>query len=212
MLLKAIIAFFILVYIHISYSQTPATCLSHLKTEGWPRDGILRVEILRPGEKVPIKEGAEDMSEELTMPRSTHKSGIMSIDPSTTLPEEQLTDASKNLNFESTSIEGANGSILEGFEAIDRNKSEEIEISISEIISSTSTATSASPKDAMIQMTESEMTETYANESISRIYSEEQYEEILKQNVPEVEKLMNAVLPDDQYVVECESFRPFKFP
>lgn len=212
MLLKAIIAFFILVYIHISYSQTPATCLSHLKTEGWPRDGILRVEILRPGEKVPIKEGAEDMSEELTMPRSTHKSGIMSIDPSTTLPEEQLTDASKNLNFESTSIEGANGSILEGFEAIDRNKSEEIEISISEIISSTSTATSASPKDAMIQMTDSEMTETYANESISRIYSEEQYEEILKQNVPEVEKLMNAVLPDDQYVVECESFRPFKFP
>lgn len=212
MLLKAIIAFFILVYIHISYSQTPATCLSHLKTEGWPRDGILRVEILRPGEKVPIKEGAEDMSEELTMPRSTHKSGIMSIDPSTTLPEEQLTDASKNLNFESTSIEGANGSILEGFEAIDRNKSEEIEISISEIISSTSTATSASPKDAMIQMTESEMTETYANESISRIYSEEQYEEILKQNVPEVEKLMNAVLPDDQYVVECESFKPFKFP
>lgn len=212
MLLKAIIAFFILVYIHISYSQTPATCLSHLKTEGWPRDGILRVEILRPGEKVPIKEGAEDMSEELTMPRSTHKSGIMSIDPSTTLPEEQLTDASKNLNFESTSIEGANGSILEGFEAIDRNKSEEIEISISEIISSTSTATGSSPKDAMIQMTESEMTETYANESISRIYSEEQYEEILKQNVPEVEKLMNAVLPDDQYVVECESFRPFKFP
>lgn len=212
MLLKAIIAFFILVYIHISYSQTPATCLSHLKTEGWPRDGILRVEILRPGEKVPIKEGAEDMSEELTMPRSTHKSGIMSIDPSTTLPEEQLTDASKNLNFESTSIEGANGSILEGFEAIDRNKSEEIEISISEIISSTSTATGSSPKDAMIQMTDSEMTETYANESISRIYSEEQYEEILKQNVPEVEKLMNAVLPDDQYVVECESFRPFKFP
>lgn len=212
MLLKAIIAFFILVYIHISYSQTPATCLSHLKTEGWPRDGILRVEILRPGEKVPIKEGAEDMSEELTMPRSTHKSGIMSIDPSTTLPEEQLTDASKNLNFESTSIEGANGSILEGFEAIDRNKSEEIEISISEIISSTSTATGSSPKDAMIQMTDSEMTETYANESISRIYSEEQYEEILKQNVPEVEKLMNAVLPDDQYVVECESFRPFTFP
>lgn len=209
MLLKAIIAFFILVYIHISYSQTPATCLSHLKTEGWPRDGILRVEILRPGEKVPIKEGAEDMSEELTMPRSTHKSGIMSIDPSTTLPEEQLTDASKNLNFESTSIEGANGSILEGFEAIDRNKSEEIEISISEIISSTSTATGSSHKDAMIQMTDSEMTETYANESISRIYSEEQYEEILKQNVPEVEKLMNAVLPDDQYVVECESFRSF---
>lgn len=213
MLLKAIIAFFILVYIHISYSQTPATCLSHLKTEGWPRDGILRVEILRPGEKVPIKEGAEDMSEELTMPRSTHKSGIMSIDPSTTLPEEeQISDASKklSLNFESTSMEGANGSILENFEVIDRNKSEEIEISISEIISSTSTAASASA-DALIQMTDSEMNleETYANESISRMDSVETYEEILKQNVPEVEKLMNAVLPDDQYVVECEMIQSF---
>jgi Tumour-associated protein len=43
MLLKALAAFFILIYIHISYSQTPATCLEHLKTEGWPRDGILRV-------------------------------------------------------------------------------------------------------------------------------------------------------------------------
>lgn len=209
MLLKAIIAFFILVYIHISYSQTPATCLEHLKTEGWPRDGILRVEILRPGEKVPIKEGADDMSEELTMPRSTHKSGIVSIDPSTTLPEEQLSDASKQLEFESTSIEGANGSILQNHEINDRNNSEEIEISISEIISSTSTTTSASASDdAMIQMTDSEMNtkETFANESITKIGNEEQYEEmILKQNVPEVEKLMNAVLPDDQYIVECKN-------
>lgn len=69
MLLKAILAFFILVYIHISYSQTPATCLEHLKKEGWPRDGVLRVEILRTGEKISIKDGAEDMSEELSMPR-----------------------------------------------------------------------------------------------------------------------------------------------
>lgn len=212
MLLKAIIAFFILVYIHISYSQTPATCLEHLKTEGWPRDGILRVEILRPGEKVPIKDGAEDMSEELTMPRSTHKSGIVSIDPSTTLPEEhQLTDASKKLSLDfesSSSIEGVNGSFIQNLEIFDRNKSsEEIEITISEIISSTSTATStaSASDDAMIEMTEAEMNtkETYANESISKINNVEHYEEIL-QNVPEVEKLMNAVLPDDQYIVECE--------
>lgn len=209
MLLKAIIAFFILVYIHISYSQTPATCLEHLKTEGWPRDGILRVEILRPGDKIPIKDGAEDMSEELTMPRSTHKSGIVSIDPSTTLPEEQVGDESKKLNvdFESSSIDqSVNGSVIQN---IDRNKSQEIEISISEIISSTSTTIpsdiGASADDAIIQMTENDMNtkETYANESISKIANEEHYEEILKQNVPEVEKLMNAVLPDDQYIVEC---------
>jgi hypothetical protein len=207
MLLKAIIAFFILVYIHISYSQTPATCLEHLKTDGWPRDGILRVEILRRGEKVPIKEGADDMSDELTMPRSTHKSGIVSIDPSTTLPEEQLAEANKKLlEFESTLIEGVNGSIIENMDIVEQNKSEEIEISISEIMSSTTTATAGTTDEAMIQMTDSEMNtkETYANESIAKISEEEQYEEILKQDIPEVEKLINAVMPDDQYIVECE--------
>nr|XP_023022436.1 membralin isoform X1 [Leptinotarsa decemlineata] len=45
-LLKAIAAFFVLVYIHISFSRTPSTCLAHVK-DSWPRDGILRVEIVR---------------------------------------------------------------------------------------------------------------------------------------------------------------------
>lgn len=45
-LLKALIAFFVLAYIHIAFSRTPTTCLNHVK-DSWPRDGILRVEILR---------------------------------------------------------------------------------------------------------------------------------------------------------------------
>ncbi|XP_046969932.1 membralin [Vanessa cardui] len=45
-LLKALIAFFVLAYIHIAFSRTPTTCLNHIK-DSWPRDGILRVEILR---------------------------------------------------------------------------------------------------------------------------------------------------------------------
>lgn len=40
-LIKAIFAFFILVYIHVTFSRTPATCLDHIKND-WPRDGILR--------------------------------------------------------------------------------------------------------------------------------------------------------------------------
>lgn len=44
-LLKALIAFFVLAYIHIAFSRTPTTCLNHVK-DSWPRDGILRVEIL----------------------------------------------------------------------------------------------------------------------------------------------------------------------
>lgn len=46
-LMKALISFFALIYIHVTFSQTPATCLNHVK-EIWPRDGVLRVEILRP--------------------------------------------------------------------------------------------------------------------------------------------------------------------
>lgn len=45
-LLKALIAFFVLAYIHIAFSRSPTTCLNQVR-DSWPRDGILRVEILR---------------------------------------------------------------------------------------------------------------------------------------------------------------------
>lgn len=213
MLLKAIIAFFILIYIHISYSQTPATCLEHLKTDGWPRDGVLRVEILRPGEKVPMREGAEDMSEELSMPRKTQKEGIVSIDPSSTLPEEEATDENRlKIEFQETSsktivmssIEGLNESSMTSDSIeVPGNVSEQIEITISEVISSTPTALNENPStsnDMVITDSKKVTKSQYANESIG--VEEQQYEEILKQDIPEMEKLMNAVLPDDQYIVE----------
>lgn len=211
MLLKALTAFFILVYIHISYSQTPATCLEYLKTEGWPRDGILRVEILRNGEKlVPIKDGVEDMSEELTMPRSNHKEGLISIDPSATLPHEE-NEAKKGLTLEieSTLMEGANVSLLENSEITERlsiNESNDVKIEVSDIVVST-TKSDAVFNSETIQLTDTDLStkETYINETIAKI-NDQQFEEILKTDVPEVEKLMNAVMPDDQYVVECKVF------
>lgn len=45
-LLKALTAFFILAYIHIAFSRSPTTCLEHIRDQ-WPRDGILRVEIIK---------------------------------------------------------------------------------------------------------------------------------------------------------------------
>lgn len=45
-MLQALVAFFVLVYIHIAHSRSPASCLEHVK-DTWPREGILRVEILR---------------------------------------------------------------------------------------------------------------------------------------------------------------------
>lgn len=37
-----------LIYIHIAFSRTPTNCLEHIRHD-WPRDGILRVEIVRGG-------------------------------------------------------------------------------------------------------------------------------------------------------------------
>lgn len=44
-LLKALVVLSILAYIHVVFARTPINCLSHVK-DSWPRDGILRVEIV----------------------------------------------------------------------------------------------------------------------------------------------------------------------
>lgn len=194
MLLKALTAFFILIYIHISYSQTPATCLEHLRTEGWPRDGIIRVEILRPGDaRVNLKDGSEDLSEELTMLRNTHKDGLVSIDPSSTLPHEE--NELKELLTKSP-----NGEI--SHEEISLTSAlENSTISTIEVDVSGSTEAVQMKVVNSIEMTESK--ETFSNESITdATINDQKIEDVLKTDVPEVEKLMNAVLPDDQYVVE----------
>uniref|UniRef100_T1JGY6 Membralin n=1 Tax=Strigamia maritima TaxID=126957 RepID=T1JGY6_STRMM len=48
-LLKALGALFILAYIHTAFSRSPINCLDHVQKD-WPRDGILRVEIVRNSE------------------------------------------------------------------------------------------------------------------------------------------------------------------
>lgn len=42
---QALVVLSILVYIHVVFARTPINCLSHVK-DSWPRDGILRVEIV----------------------------------------------------------------------------------------------------------------------------------------------------------------------
>lgn len=92
MLLKALAAFFILVYIHVRFSQTQTTCLEHVKND-WPRDGILRVEIVRHSATVLADLKSKDINleeaEVNSLLRNNLKNGMVSIDPSTTLPHEQ---------------------------------------------------------------------------------------------------------------------------
>ena len=42
---QALVVLSILAYIHVVFARTPINCLSHVK-DSWPRDGILRVEIV----------------------------------------------------------------------------------------------------------------------------------------------------------------------
>ncbi|CAO1318311.1 unnamed protein product [Diamesa tonsa] len=227
MLLKALTAFFILVYIHITFSQTPATCLEHIKSD-WPRDGILRVEILRPGDKMTQKDDTEGLSEESTVLRNI-QNGMLSIDPSTTLPHEEpndpnynfiknkiapnhvLVDSNMSLNIEETT------KLLQEYATeYQQNFSEDLSELSSEMNSQLSSDEDVSSTQLPVtgyhskQVEEVEMTvlginvnmnikETYSNETITKM--KEDFSE-LKTDVPEVEKLVNAIWPDDQYIVE----------
>ncbi|XP_044264044.1 membralin isoform X2 [Tribolium madens] len=98
-LIKAIAAFFVLVYIHIAFSKTPTTCLQHVK-DTWPRDGILRVEIVRNvGQDYNIEqsyareeklkqEKVDDISNVLGL---LARDGFVNIEPSAVEETEPLT-------------------------------------------------------------------------------------------------------------------------
>lgn len=100
-LIKAIAAFFVLIYIHVVFSRTPATCLEHVK-DTWPREGILRVEILRNAaqdynieqsyakEEKLKQEQYDDMTSVLGM---LVREGIMNIEPSAVEDPNKETEA-----------------------------------------------------------------------------------------------------------------------
>lgn len=76
--MQAIMAFFVLVYIHVVFSRTPANCLEHVRDD-WPRDGILRVEILRnAGEDYSI-EKSYAKEEKLRQEKVEDLSGVLGI-------------------------------------------------------------------------------------------------------------------------------------
>lgn len=48
---QALTTLFLLVYIHLAFTRAPITCLDHVRDE-WPREGILRVEVIRNPSKI----------------------------------------------------------------------------------------------------------------------------------------------------------------
>ncbi|XP_024883535.1 membralin isoform X2 [Temnothorax curvispinosus] len=111
-LLKAILAFFVLAYIHIVFSRAPTNCLEHIRDD-WPRDGILRVEILRNGgedysiEKSYAKEeklrqgNVHDFSVALAL---LTRNGFINIEPSAVDEERDTINTSADGNHENLTL------------------------------------------------------------------------------------------------------------
>ncbi|XP_071651118.1 membralin-like isoform X1 [Temnothorax longispinosus] len=112
-LLKAILAFFVLAYIHIVFSRAPTNCLEHIRDD-WPRDGILRVEILRNGgedysiEKSYAKEeklrqgNVHDFSVALAL--LTRNGRFINIEPSAVDEERDTINTSADGNHENLTL------------------------------------------------------------------------------------------------------------
>nr|XP_012145775.1 PREDICTED: cytochrome P450 9e2-like isoform X1 [Megachile rotundata]XP_012145776.1 PREDICTED: cytochrome P450 9e2-like isoform X1 [Megachile rotundata]XP_012145777.1 PREDICTED: cytochrome P450 9e2-like isoform X1 [Megachile rotundata] len=111
-LLKAIAAFFVLAYIHIVFSRAPTNCLEHIRDD-WPRDGILRVEILRNGgddysieksyakEEKLRQEKVDDLTNALGI---LTKDGFINIEPSAVDEERDTVNISNEENNESLTL------------------------------------------------------------------------------------------------------------
>lgn len=241
MLLKALAAFFILVYIHVHFSQTPTTCLEHVKND-WPRDGIVRVEIIRHNPNAPPPSAVVDPSKTLdpdllddgngNMLRNTHKNGMISIDPSTTLPHEQQ-EQEQNQNLELLLQSYANSSPWAAAQQPQQSQTSEVyqpsalKTSGRQIESTQFVGTAAAAAASKVELdmkvveeeAEAELTEEqrlqkdygesvviYTNETILKNLEKMNVDPVetdgLRSDVPEMEKLKNAVWTEEQYIVE----------
>lgn len=231
MLLKALAAFFILVYIHVHFSQMPTTCLEHVKND-WPRDGILRVEIIRRNPNAPpsVPSGgdpkAADLLEEGVL-RNTHKNGMISIDPSTTLPHEQAEQNLQNPElllhqsyansspwaasqqpqqsqtrsevYQPSALESPTGPTIESTQFVGGKVEPESQLEAEE---------DALTEEQRLQKDYGESVVIYTNETIlknlEKMKDDPSEAEAggLRTDVPEMEKLKNAVWAEEQYIVE----------
>ncbi|XP_058059740.1 uncharacterized protein LOC131210498 [Anopheles bellator] len=228
MLLKALAAFFILAYIHVRFSQTPTTCLEHVKND-WPRDGILRVEILSLSQSE-LEGGtqASDVDEtDVNVLRNTLKNGMVSIDPSTTLPHEEE-QQKQNVDLMQHSF--SNSSPMPREKVNYEQMTSDIYTAtrpdnfiVTENFTEVTIDSTPFPGDKARQMDafrddgqrktppivttlrDRQDAVVYANETIMKalhVSGDENGEEGLKSNVPVMEKLRNTVLAADQYIVE----------
>ncbi|MPC36279.1 Membralin [Portunus trituberculatus] len=75
---QALTSLFLLVYIHLAFTRAPITCLDHVRDD-WPKEGILRVEVIRnPSEDYTVEQSYE--KEERVQQRQLEFLGALSSD------------------------------------------------------------------------------------------------------------------------------------
>ncbi|KAB0803445.1 hypothetical protein PPYR_00415 [Photinus pyralis] len=193
-LLKAIGAFFVLVYIHVAFTKTPVTCLDHIK-HTWPKDGILRVEIVRnPGQDYSIEksyakeqklkhEKDEDFT---TMLGFVVRDGIINIEPSSVQDSGKETEPLDTYYRNQTDLTNEQINIINFLPSAIENLSDSVQV--------TTTAWSG----LQVGVNDAESAVKYPNQSVvSHFVSEDSQ---TKRKVL-VEKSTKA-WPEDEYIVE----------
>ncbi|XP_044737296.1 membralin [Chrysoperla carnea] len=210
-LLKALTAFFVLAYIHITFSRTPTTCLEHVKND-WPRDGILRVEILRnAGHDYNIEQSyakeeklKQDKSDEIaSLLGILSPDGFITIEPSGVEMSDQLnplkdgetnsssdfvikTNLSNGLDKSSnvTNIPGMELTAWDGM-SLQPNNDDLIERVITE-----------NAQDVQIDVNPVEHESTVDEKNNVTIDAE------MKDKISKGDKISRTVWPEDEYIVE----------
>ncbi|CAH1394302.1 unnamed protein product [Nezara viridula] len=188
-LLKAICAFFVLAYTHIIFSRTPSICLEHVRNT-WPRDGILRVEIVKgSGGNVNFYSSFSEEEEHVIVINKAESAinnfpnSVINVESSTGDPIQRVKLNGlfqNNSNFEPNEDNDVSNNTSyfqnKNFNTMDDNYQ-----------TTKMTSSEFNPNSTLSEPTE----HSYSESEIT-----------LKDNVSEMDRLMKAVLPDEEYIVE----------
>lgn len=203
-LLKAITAFFVLAYIHIAFSRSPTTCLEHVRDQ-WPRDGILRVEILRNAdqnyniEKSYAKEEKlkqEKVEDIATMLGIIAREGFINIEPSAV---DELTEPLDDSDIVNHTTEESNSIVSTDVDIQPNsiNSSRDVPVSVTVWDGLTPLADAASDAEGAEEV-EDDLISSNVNGNGTILTQSELDTEVtsdgaaLKTDVPEVEKFVRA--------------------
>ncbi|XP_022235021.1 membralin-like [Limulus polyphemus] len=192
-LAKALMSLFILAYIHTAFIRTPISCLDHLHND-WPRDGILRVEILHHVERREDPYTLETPKEEEQISQERYENTEY-------LPENLTSQSTVSLTatLESSGKEVGNSNSLLQEKADDSFKEAVIQekrtdIKMGDTLLNDGKVESSSELSSFLNLSYME------KEFLPKPH--EGYPHPLKDSLSELEMLTKTVWPQDEYAVE----------